>query len=293
MSKGKMSDLAAAWQRMQDISDDQVLETLRTARRPNPSIGASEPLPEWKPIRDEAYVLDLCDDVLGVSARRQHRFNFLIGDSGRRLPVDAYYPSFNVVVEYRERQHFEAVAHFDRRSTISGVSRGAQRAKYDERRRSMLPTRGIELVEIAHHEFACNSAGRLRRDAAADRAVLEGRLGRFRDAGQRCPICKVQVEANSRYPRYLCEACSSRTVDAFDRELSFRNTSLGGGFAATDVPSGQTHDRHVCFVDGVPCWADEARFGGIVVQAIDRQIMASLIEANASQSGNAVSGERA
>ena len=291
MHKGKMSDLAAAWQRMQDISDDQVLETLRTARRPTPLAGASEPIAERMSIRDEAYILDLCDDVLGVSARRQHRFDFLIGDSGRRLPVDAYYPSFNVVVEYRERQHFEAVAHFDRRSTVSGISRGAQRAKYDERRRSILPTRGIELVEIAHHEFACNGAGRLRRDAAADRVVLEGRLGRFRDAGQRCPICRVQVEANGRYPRYLCDACSSRTVDAFGRGLSFRNTSLGGGLAAADVASGQSHDCQACFVDGVPCWADEARFGGIVVQAIDRQIVASLIEANASRRGNHVGSD--
>lgn len=44
---------------------------------------------------DEAYVLSLCDMILGVEGLRQHRFDWLLGDpssSGRcvRLPVDAY-----------------------------------------------------------------------------------------------------------------------------------------------------------------------------------------------------------
>ena len=41
--------------------------------------------------RDESYVIDLCDLVLGLRAKRQHRFDFLRGDSGRSHPVDAYY----------------------------------------------------------------------------------------------------------------------------------------------------------------------------------------------------------
>ena len=40
---------------------------------------------------DEHYVIDLCDEVLGLKASRQHRFDFLKGDTGVRLPVDAYY----------------------------------------------------------------------------------------------------------------------------------------------------------------------------------------------------------
>src|SRR5690606_2600377 len=31
---------------------------------------------------DEAYVLDICDEVLGLKGLRQHRFDFLRGDSG-------------------------------------------------------------------------------------------------------------------------------------------------------------------------------------------------------------------
>ncbi len=80
-------------------------------------------------MKDEHYIINLCDQFLGATALRQHKFDFLRGDPGklgkcRRLPVDAYYPELKLVIEYRERQHTEAVAFMDRRSTISGCSRG-------------------------------------------------------------------------------------------------------------------------------------------------------------------------
>ncbi|MEO6118506.1 MAG: hypothetical protein ABIP37_05490, partial [Methylotenera sp.] len=90
-------------------------------------------------MRDEFYILELCDEVLKHIASRQHRFEFLRGDSGRKLPVDAYYSDLKLVIEYRERQHSEAVTLFDKRMTVSGVSRGQQRAKYDELRRQETP----------------------------------------------------------------------------------------------------------------------------------------------------------
>jgi len=37
---------------------------------------------------DEKYVIDLCDAILRDQASRQHRFDFLVGDSGRQLPED-------------------------------------------------------------------------------------------------------------------------------------------------------------------------------------------------------------
>ena len=39
--------------------------------------------------KDETYVIDLCDEVLGIKAIRQHRFPFLKGDGNSLLPVDA------------------------------------------------------------------------------------------------------------------------------------------------------------------------------------------------------------
>ena len=58
--------------------------------------------------RDEDYIIDLCDKILGLKALRQHRFDFLRGDPKRngkpgvRLPVDAFYDSKNLVIEYYE-----------------------------------------------------------------------------------------------------------------------------------------------------------------------------------------------
>lgn len=65
--------------------------------------------------------------MLNVRGSRQHRFNWLVGDPGgdgrpRSLPVDAYYETLGLVVEYRELQHDRAVTFFDKpdRLTISG-----------------------------------------------------------------------------------------------------------------------------------------------------------------------------
>ncbi len=132
-------------------------------------------------IRDEIYMLDLCDEVLGLTALRQHRFDFLIGDPDRRgrcrrLPVDAYYPSLPMVVEYRERQHTEPVAIMDRRMTISGCTRGEQRRRYDQRRREVLGSRGIILVELNVTMFDHDRRKRLRRNRDADAALLRVEL---------------------------------------------------------------------------------------------------------------------
>ena len=128
--------------------------------------------------RDEDYVIDLCDEILGESAIRQHRFDFLRGDANTRLPVDAYYPSRKLVVEYRERQHTQSVRHFDKpdRMTVSGVHRGDQRRLYDQRRRDVLPRHGIRLVEIEFSSLKHRSNGRLVRDRVADYAVIKGIL---------------------------------------------------------------------------------------------------------------------
>lgn len=128
---------------------------------------------------DEYYVLDLVDEVLGEKALRQHRFDWLLGDpgkSGRRvkLPVDGYWPTANLVVEYRELQHARPVPHFDKpdRLTVSGVHRGVQRALYDTRRAKLIPERGIRLVVITPSQLASNSRGRLLRHRETDLEVV-------------------------------------------------------------------------------------------------------------------------
>ena len=124
--------------------------------------------------RDESYVLDLCDEVLERPCCRQHRFDWLVGDAGkdgrcRRLPVDGYYPTLGLVIEYRERQHDEPVPFFDRRVTVSGVRRGEQRRRYDGRRDVEIPARGLRLVVIRPSQLESDRRGRLRRrNRAAD-----------------------------------------------------------------------------------------------------------------------------
>lgn len=122
---------------------------------------------------DERYVIDLCDEVLGLIGYRQHRFDFLKGDSGTKLPVDVYYPSLNLVIEYRERQHTEPVKLFDQRMTVSGVSRGEQRRMYDQRRREVLPKHGIKLIEIGYDDFEFTSQKKIVRNKERDFAMLK------------------------------------------------------------------------------------------------------------------------
>lgn len=102
---------------------------------------------------DEYYVIDLCDEILGRKASRQHRFDFLRGDTGVRLPVDVYYPELNVVVEYYESQHTESTPLFDNKETVSGVSRGVQRRIYDQRRKEVLPKHGIKVIVIYYTDL--------------------------------------------------------------------------------------------------------------------------------------------
>lgn len=130
---------------------------------------------------DEAYVIGLAAEILGETPLTQHRFDWLRGDpgaDGRRgatLPVDAYFPEHALVVEYYERQHDEAVAFFDKpdRMTVSGVHRGEQRRRYDQRRVEEIPRHGLRLVIVHAHEFDCDARGRLRRAPETDRVVLQ------------------------------------------------------------------------------------------------------------------------
>ncbi|MHC3474843.1 hypothetical protein ACYF6T_40005 [Streptomyces sp. 7R007] len=137
---------------------------------------------------DEAYVVNLCNQVLGETALTQHKFDWLLGDPGAngrqaKLPVDAYWPGHQLVVEYREVQHDQPVPHFDKpaRLTISGVHRGEQRALYDARRGTEIPAHGLRLVVIRPADLDADRRGRLRRNHEADIAALKKILVRNSD----------------------------------------------------------------------------------------------------------------
>lgn len=141
---------------------------------------------------DEYYVIDLCDEVLGRKASRQHRFDFLTGDTGKRLPVDAYYEDLKLVVEYYERQHSEPIPYWGKKMTASGVTRQEQRKIYDERRKIILPQHGIKLVVINYFDFGTSK--RILRNKAYDIKVVRNMLKEY------IPKKKSKIKKKSNTP---------------------------------------------------------------------------------------------
>ena len=127
---------------------------------------------------DEYYVIGLCNEVLKMEALQQYCFEFLLGDTGRKLPVDAYYEGLNLVIEYYESQHTESTPFFDNKKTVSGVPRGEQRRLYDERRRTELPKHGIKVIILRYSDFGTTK--RLKRDNREhDIEVVRKKLAAF------------------------------------------------------------------------------------------------------------------
>jgi hypothetical protein len=85
---------------------------------------------------------------------------------------------------------------------------------------------------------------------------------------QYCPICNVPVKPSIRYPRYLCNACAVKAKSKDGRPLKFFNESMSGGYAAEYVDTDVSYPSHECYVNEIECYADESRFGGIVIQAV-------------------------
>jgi len=122
------------------------------------------------PRQQERYCAKLVSDALGeVEYKSDYRFPFLRGDptlkrpEGVTLPVDAYYPAFKLVLEFREGQHYGDRFDFrDSRITATGETRKEQRRKYDKRREEILPANGIKILIICDYEITGNSEDDLR-----------------------------------------------------------------------------------------------------------------------------------
>jgi hypothetical protein len=128
---------------------------------------------------DEKYIIGLCDSILKEKGSPQHRFDFLRGDSGRRLPVDAFYAEHRLVIEFHEKQHTEGVPFFDKRPTVSGVPRGEQRSIYDQRRREVLIENKIKLLVLSIQEFPHTRRKKLLLEAEED--IVDRLRDRLRD----------------------------------------------------------------------------------------------------------------
>lgn len=113
------------------------------------------------PREQERYCAKLVSDVFGDAAYLEnYRFDFLRGNptpkrlKGVTLPVDAYYPTQKVVLEFREDQHYSnRVPFWDSRITATGEARKEQRKKYDKKREELLPANGIKLLIIYDYQI--------------------------------------------------------------------------------------------------------------------------------------------
>ena len=122
------------------------------------------------PRQQERYCAKLVSDALGgIEYKSGHCFPFLRGDptpkrpNGVTLPVDAYYPDFRLVLEFREAQHYsDRVPFWDNRVTATGERRKEQRRKYDRKREEALPAHGIKLLIVYDCEISMNYANDLR-----------------------------------------------------------------------------------------------------------------------------------
>jgi hypothetical protein len=84
----------------------------------------------------------------------------------------------------------------------------------------------------------------------------------------KCPICSVEFYNLERYPNQVCERCLSKASDAYGRRLVFSNENLSGGFQAFYRGTNERYEKHICYIDSVRCYANEHRFGGIVIEVV-------------------------
>jgi hypothetical protein len=84
---------------------------------------------------------------------------------------------------------------------------------------------------------------------------------------QKCPVCSRDVKANPRYPGYVCSPCSKRATAPDGRHVEFFQSGPLGLLHARYTETGEPYVSEECDIDGTPCLARVAHFGGIVIQA--------------------------
>jgi hypothetical protein len=100
---------------------------------------------------------------------------------------------------------------------------------------------------------------------------------RITEIQQWCPNCFKEVHYQARYPKYICCDCASKNkYDDKGNLLEFSNASISGGLKITyrdnhgkTIRDDDTQDYCECIIDGKVFFAQEAKFGGIVIQKKD------------------------
>lgn len=83
-----------------------------------------------------------------------------------------------------------------------------------------------------------------------------------------CPICNKNTKEDSRYLNAVCPECAEQVTDEQGRRLLLYNESVSGGFRAIVQGTNELRASHLCYIQGVECWADTAYMGGIVIMPL-------------------------
>lgn len=133
---------------------------------------------------DNAYILNLCDTVLGKKAVRQKRFDFLLGDFHKdgktrtKLPVDAYYKAQNLVIEQVDAIQ-PVIIEKRNKKTVSGVGRAEQNKIYEKRKTSVLKRNKIKVISISFSDFKCDETNKIIRNLDSDLEIVKAKLKDF------------------------------------------------------------------------------------------------------------------
>ncbi|WP_055446334.1 hypothetical protein [Lacinutrix mariniflava] len=150
------------------------------------TVSKKEKSKEIRENSDEYYILDLCDEILMEKASRKHTFSFLFGDMHKKgktrtkLPLAAFYETANLVIEFSDKQN-KTKEHLEKLDvmTVSGITRGEQIIKYNQRRKDVLEKKDINLIEINYASFECDDNKNLSREKDKDVRLLRSILKQY------------------------------------------------------------------------------------------------------------------
>ena len=83
-----------------------------------------------------------------------------------------------------------------------------------------------------------------------------------------CPICSKKLRPIKRYPKYICRECSKQVCDKYGRAVTFSNIDLFGGLIGHYVNTEEEYKSQYFYIKSTKCKAEEARFGGEVIQIL-------------------------
>ena len=93
------------------------------------------------------------------------------------------------------------------------------------------------------------------------------------EENQPCGICKEDTIKCLQHPKYVCRKCLRiyPILNEKGLEVEFYNVSWIGGFTCKIKETNETSKEHICYINNVKCWADEYRYGGIMIKVIEKK----------------------